>query len=83
MPGVLLGGLVTVRLPDRALRIALAATLTLAGVKLVDPPGADVIVLAGAVIAGIAAVVTAFRWLSTRGVVAAPAAPPAGEDLVG
>ena len=57
----------TVRLPDRALRIALAATLTLAGVKLVDPPGADVIVLTGAVSAAIAALVVAARWLATRG----------------
>ena len=57
----------TVRLPDRALRIALAATLTLAGVKLVDPPGADVIVLAGAVTATIAALVVAARWLVARG----------------
>ena len=39
VPGVLIGGRLTVKLPDRALRIALAATLTLAGVKLVDPPG--------------------------------------------
>ena len=38
VPGVLIGGHFTVRLPDRALRIALAATLTLAGVKLVDHP---------------------------------------------
>lgn len=37
VPGVLIGGRFTVRLPDRALRIALAATLTLAGVKLIDP----------------------------------------------
>jgi hypothetical protein len=67
VPGVLLGGHFTVRLPDKALRIALAATLTLAGVKLVDPPGADAIVLAGAVLAGLAAVVAAARWLATRG----------------
>ena len=67
IPGVLVGGMFTVRLPDRALRIALAATLTLAGVKLVDPPGADVIVLAGAVAAAIAALVVAARWLVARG----------------
>ena len=51
VPGVLIGGRFTVALPERALRIALAATLTLAGVKLVDPPGADLIVLAGGVAA--------------------------------
>jgi uncharacterized membrane protein YfcA len=67
VPGVLLGGLVTVRLPDRALRIGLAATLTLAGVKLLDPPGADAIVLGGAVVAAIAALAATARWLTTRG----------------
>lgn len=58
IPGVLIGGRVTVRLPDRALRVALALTLTLAGVKLLDPPGADVVVLsvvAAAFLAGAAA----------------------------
>ena len=44
VPGVLIGGRLTVRLPDRALRVALASTLTLAGVKLLDPPGSDAIV---------------------------------------
>ena len=73
VPGVLIGGHFTVRLPDRALRIALAATLTLAGVKLVDPPGADAIVLTGAVVAGIAALVATARWLAARGAEALPA----------
>jgi hypothetical protein len=73
VPGVLIGGHFTVKLPDRSLRIALAATLTLAGVKLVDPPGADVVVLTGAVAAGIAALLVAARWLLSREV--APTAP--------
>ena len=77
VPGVLIGGRFTVALPDRALRIALAATLTLAGVKLVDPPGADAIVLAGGVAAAIAALVVAVRWLAGRSV--GPGARP-GED---
>ena len=64
---MLIGGQFTVKLPDRALRIALAATLTLAGIKLVDPPGADMIVLAGAIAAGIAALAVALRWLVMRG----------------
>jgi hypothetical protein len=66
VPGVLIGGRFTVKLPDRALRIALAATLTLAGVKLVDPPGADVILIAGIAAAGLAAVVVTARWLVAR-----------------
>ncbi len=71
IPGVLIGGRLTVRLPDRSLRIALAATLTLAGVKLVDPPGADVIVIAGASAAAITALVAGGRWLASRGGTAA------------
>ena len=66
VPGVLLGGRMTVRLPDRALRIALAATLTLAGVKLLDPPGADVIVIAGASVAALTALVASLRWARGR-----------------
>ena len=46
IPGVLLGSHVSVKLPERALRLGLAATLTLAGIKLVELPGADYIVLA-------------------------------------
>ena len=74
VPGVLIGGRFTVRLPDRALRIALAATLTLAGIKLVDPPGSDGMLIAGAAITGIAALYSTARWLAGRGsvVVAEP-----------
>ena len=71
VPGVLIGGRFTVKLPDRALRIALAATLTLAGIKLVDPPGSDGILVAGAAIAGIAALYATARWLAGRGTVVA------------
>jgi uncharacterized membrane protein YfcA len=66
VPGVLLGGRFTVSLPDRALRIALASTLTLAGIKLVDPPGADIMVITGASISVLAAVVATAKWLLTR-----------------
>ena len=67
VPGVLIGGRFTVKLPDRSLRIVLAATLTLAGVKLVDPPGANTILIAGAVIAAVAAGVALVRWYAARG----------------
>jgi uncharacterized membrane protein YfcA len=49
IPGVLLTSGLTLRMPDRALRLALAIVLALSGVKLVDLPGADVIVIAGLV----------------------------------
>jgi uncharacterized membrane protein YfcA len=38
IPGILIGSQVTVRLPDRALRIALATTLGVSGIKLLEPP---------------------------------------------
>ena len=45
IPGVLLGSQLTVKLPDRALRVALALVLSLSGVKLLDPPGANAIII--------------------------------------
>jgi uncharacterized membrane protein YfcA len=39
VPGVLIGSQVTVKLPDRLLRVGLATVLTLSGVKLLDAPG--------------------------------------------
>jgi uncharacterized protein len=50
IPGVLIGSQVTVRLPERELRIALATVLLLSGVKLLEPPGTSV--LLGLVLAG-------------------------------
>jgi uncharacterized protein len=38
IPGILIGSQVTVRMPERALRIALATTLGVSGVKLLEPP---------------------------------------------
>jgi len=52
IPGVLLGSNVSVKLPDRALRLGLATTLTLAGLKLVEAPGAEIVIL---VVLGVAA----------------------------
>ena len=54
IPGVLLGSNVSVKLPDRALRIGLAMTLTLAGLKLVEAPGAELVIL---IVLGTAALV--------------------------
>jgi uncharacterized membrane protein YfcA len=71
VPGVLVGGRMTVRLPDRSLRIALAATLTLAGVKLLDAPGADAIVIAGASVTALVALLVGVRSVAGRRSVAA------------
>jgi hypothetical protein len=40
---VILGSQVTVKLPDRSLRVGLATVLTLSGVKLLDLPGTAVV----------------------------------------
>jgi uncharacterized protein len=53
VPGVLVTSQLTLRLPDRSLRLGLATVLMLSGVKLVNPPGADWLVLAGFVAGGI------------------------------
>jgi uncharacterized membrane protein YfcA len=53
IPGVLLTSQLTLRLPGQALRLGLATVLILSGVKLVNTPGADWIVLAGFVVGGL------------------------------
>ena len=45
IPGVLLGSQVSISLPERALRLGLATTLTLAGLKLAEVPGAEILIL--------------------------------------
>lgn len=45
IPGVLLGGHLTLSVPDRPLRVILAGVLGLAGLKLIDVPGAGIAVV--------------------------------------
>lgn len=59
VPGVLLGSQVTVRLPDRLLRIALATVLAVSGVKLLEAPSILVPLVLAAGLAVLA--VTAIR----------------------
>lgn len=54
IPGIWFGSHLTVRLPKRALRVGLAATLLLSGIKLLDPPGSDVIVVGALGLAALA-----------------------------
>ena len=54
VPGVLLTSQLTLKLPDRSLRLGLATVLILSGIKLVDVPGADWIVLGGLIAGGAA-----------------------------
>lgn len=76
IPGVLAGTHFTVHLPERALRVALALTLALAGVKLLDPPGANGIVIG---VAG-AALVVGLLALARRAVRRRPATAAAAAD---
>jgi uncharacterized membrane protein YfcA len=59
IPGVLAGGHLSVSIPEQRLRLLLAAILGLAGVKLLDVPGAGVIV----VVALSAGLVLLLGWL--------------------
>jgi uncharacterized protein len=47
IPGVLIGGRLTLAIPEQVLRFALAGVLGLAGIKLLDVPGAGAIVVVG------------------------------------
>jgi uncharacterized membrane protein YfcA len=50
IPGVLIASKFTLKLPDRALRVALATVLLLSGIKLADLPQENVLLGVGAVI---------------------------------
>jgi len=45
IPGVLVGGRLSLRIPEPALRLVLAAILGLAGIRLLDVPGAGIIIV--------------------------------------
>jgi hypothetical protein len=61
IPGVLIGSHLSIRVPERSLRIAFAFVLALSGVKLVELPAATTVIEAGC---GVGAVVVIF--LSAR-----------------
>jgi uncharacterized protein len=66
VPGVLLGSQLTVRLPDTGLRIALATTLFVSGLKLLDVPGSDELVVVAAAAGLVALGVAGIRVWSRR-----------------
>jgi uncharacterized protein len=57
IPGVLVGGRLTLSIPETVLRFALAGVLGLAGLKLLDVPGAGAIVVIGLSAGGVALLV--------------------------
>jgi uncharacterized membrane protein YfcA len=78
IPGVLLGSQVSINLPELALRLALATTLTLSGLKLVDVPGAGTIILVVLAVAALALVAAGARKLLRGSAKPVPAAAAAG-----
>lgn len=78
IPGVLLGSQISVNLPEQALRLGLATTLTLAGLKLAEVPGAELVILAVLSVAALGLVAAAVRKL-VRGSVR-PAPTPAAVE---
>jgi uncharacterized membrane protein YqgA involved in biofilm formation len=74
IPGVLIGSHLSIRMPDRALRVVFAFVLVLSGIKLVKTPAADSIILVGVVLGTVALVAWGVVTLKTRRV---PAGDPA------
>jgi uncharacterized protein len=66
IPGVLVGSHLSIRVPDRVLRVAFAVVLVLSGVKLVKVPAANTIVEVGAALAVAGLVAWAVQMLRTR-----------------
>ena len=65
IPGVLIGGRLTLSIPERALRLLLASVLALAGIRLLNVPGASVIVIVALSAGGVALLVFLARhtWI--------------------
>ena len=70
IPGVLLGSHLSIRVPDRGLRVAFAFVLALSGIKLVDVPQATTIIEVAAGLGLVAFAVWSVRHLQQRRVVA-------------
>ena len=78
IPGVLVGSQVSVNLPERVLRLGLALTLTLAGLKLAEVPGADYVILGVLTVCAILLVGAGAR--SLRAARTAPARAGSGRE---
>jgi hypothetical protein len=70
IPGVLLGAHLSIRIPERPLRVAFAVVLVLSGMKILDLPYASTVIAASLGIAGLAAVALSIRWFMVRRVAA-------------
>jgi uncharacterized protein len=66
IPGVLLTSKLTLRVPEEGLRLGLAGVLILSGIKLIDPPGSNWILLAGLILCVAALTAWGARDLTER-----------------
>jgi hypothetical protein len=64
IPGILLGSRLTVRLPERSLRVGLATVLLASGVRLLEVPAYDILVPAILVTGAVLAAIVEFRRLN-------------------
>jgi uncharacterized protein len=74
IPGVLVGANLSIRVPERALRVAFGVVLVLSGIKIVDVPRSTLIIAAALGAALLAAAVLGVRTLLLRRVAARTAA---------
>ena len=66
IPGVLLTSNLTLKVPEEGLRLGLAGVLILSGIKLIDPPGSNWILLAGLIVCAVALTAWGARELTER-----------------
>jgi uncharacterized protein len=66
IPGVLIGSHLSIRVPERALRVAFAIVLVLSGIKLVKAPAADTIVEVGVALGTLVFIAWGIRSLRAR-----------------
>jgi uncharacterized protein len=72
IPGVLLGSNMSIRVPERSLRITFGIVLVLSGIKLLGVPQASLIIVIAVGVLALALVVWGIRQLLTRQVAPAP-----------
>jgi uncharacterized membrane protein YfcA len=72
IPGVLLGSQMSIKIPERSLRVAFSFVLVLSGIKLVGVPHASVIIVAALVAGALALTVYLVRQLVARQAAPAP-----------
>ncbi len=66
IPGIIVGSRITVRVPERSLRVGLATVLAASGIRLLEVPGYELLVPVALIAGAVAAIVTEFRRLNGR-----------------